>query len=269
MDMSGERDSVFRLWSVALGLPAATYGTGLAVLTFHFWLGVVIAYAASIWFLVDWLVVSQKESTYSRLYVMSIPIASALLVTWIAFRPAPMDINALALKVNYRDDTTIAGIKWKDKYSDMRVTLRDDADDPYINIVIILRTDLLIANVGLLSQLSQCQWAPHFPGVVLSGASVTISGIDKKGDISIPIFTPEDGPIAATQYKISCDKILPHDNMELIVALEPPPMSGTIERKSPSWVSITVEYDAYGRSHEKGVHECFTNVCNGIIEVQK
>jgi hypothetical protein len=266
--MSKSKEPFYREWLVALGLPGVIYGTGLAVLAFHFWLGVVIGYLASAWFLLDWLVVSRRERTKTRVSVAAIPIGAALLVSWIAFRPAPIDIRAISLDGNYSDDTVIAGIKWKSKYSDARVILGNETSDQYTNIVLTLRTKLIIVTVGSLSPLSQCQSAPDLPGVSLNGASIVVHG--KDGDTSIPMFTPENGPIAATQYKVFCDKILSNERIELVVATESDLLSGKkAERSKPSWMSVDVEYDAYGRTHSKPAELCFAARCDDIIEVQK
>jgi len=255
-------ESLIRGWLTALGLPAALYGAGLCVLAFHFWLGFWIACLGAAWLLGDWLYVSRKESWRVRALISLVPLALGGLVLWLAFRPADLEISAVALDGNYAKDTMIAGIKWDSKYSDLRVTLQNSQNDPYANIDVTIRTDLSIAKAGSMNSLSQCQFNLDMPGIGLSGATLSI--IDKQGRAvdSTPLFTPESEHVTATQYKIFCDKILPGEHLEFVIAVSPG--LNLVGRKKPSWASVEVNYDAYGRTHNKTMQYCFEPACSSL-----
>jgi hypothetical protein len=266
--MQEQPETSSREWLVALGVPGVAYGAGFAVLSFHFWLGIAIAYLAAALFLIDWLVVSQRKRAGTRCLVALVPIAATALVTWIGFRPAPINISATTAENNYGDETTIAGVKWKPAYADLRMIITNDTTENYTNLVVVVRTDLMIANVGALSPLSQCQQEAYMGGMVISGASVAIKGANGPDDHVIPLMTGDGSPTAATEYKISCDKILGRDHLELVIAVTSQLFQKHHARKNPSWLSWDIQYDAYGRSHSANNNKCFITNCKEVTAPQ-
>ncbi|MGO9773552.1 MAG: hypothetical protein ACLPSW_29220 [Roseiarcus sp.] len=255
-------EPLIRSWPITLGVPLGTYGAGLAVLSFHFWLGVWIAYLAALWLLIDWLFVSQKEKWPIRAVLALIPLAGAALVSWLAFRPAELEVSAFATDDVYNDGTVIAGIKWKNFYSNLRIVFDNKQNDQYTNLEAVIRTTLSIAKVGSLNAFSQCQSAIDTPGVEIAGATLTLLGTNGKPEESIPLFTPDSPNVFATQFKFVCDRILPNNHLEAVVAVSPGP--AVTQRKKPSWVSIAVKYDAYGRTHSETKQYCFEPPCSII-----
>jgi hypothetical protein len=263
--MEEEREPLYRRWAIALGIPSLVFGTGFVMMmSTSFWLGVVIAYFGAGWFLIDWGLVSYKEHTLKRVVVGFFPTALAALITWVAFRPAPLAIDIYPVDANYEEGSVVAGIKWKSRYSDIRVSLGNGSSTSYTNIEITLRTDQMIAGVGSTNPISQCQSAPDTPNFRVGGVTLTFP--TKEGKSSIPVmFT------GATQYKVICDRIIGGENLELLVAVEPNIIVGQKwEKHDPAWFVMNTEYDAFIRPNGPiRKAKCFLDKCydvQGIVE---
>jgi hypothetical protein len=258
--MEEEREPIFRQWMVALGVPSLLFGTGLVMMATSFQLGVVIAYVAAVWFLIDWGLVSYKEHPLKRVIVAFIPMACISLITWVAFRPTPLTIDIFPVDANYEDGSVIAGIKWKPIYSDVRILLGNSSSTSYTNVIVTLRTDEMIAGVGSANQLSQCQSAPDTPNFRFGGGVLKFPTKDSNA-VSIPLMFD-----MATQYKVFCDKLLPGSNLELVIAVAPNIVSGQKwEKHDPAWISMKVEYDAFGRSNGPiPFSKCFLDKCYNV-----
>jgi hypothetical protein len=265
--MGREQEPLYRQWTVALGVPSVVFGTGIALMTVQFWFGVVIAYCGAGWFLIDWGLISYGKHPLARVAGAGVPIAMAAAISWIAFRPAPLSIEIYRVDANYEDGSVVAGIKWKSRYSDLRISLSNPSAGQYTNIVMTLRTDQMIAGVGSTNPISQCQSSAEFPGVRIGGA--TLNFPTKDGIKSIPMFVPESGPVAATQYKITCDRIIAGESLELVVAVQPNIVPGQRwEKTSPAWVSLIVEYDALIRPNRpQQIRKCLSDNCTNIQPV--
>jgi hypothetical protein len=258
-------DATWRGWSIALGIPAAVIGAGFAVLGFHFILGIFIGCVGSILLLLTSLYFSRKQSGAYRFVVSLVSFAFLGLFAWLWFRPASIEVTAISMSDGYESGTIIAGIKWDEVYSEARLIIENKSDSVYTEINAYVRTDLLITKIGSMNPNSHCQSAPLMP-FQITGATLGIVGKDKETpERALPLFTPESEGVRASQFKLHCDKLLPGEIIEAVVALV-----SSKERVPPKWISAEVEYDAFGRTRSAlPLKRCFAEKCDPIPGVRE
>lgn len=236
---------------ISLGIPVAIIGVGVSILPLTFAGGILLSCLGSIALL--GVSLFQKQSSFqARISSALIAIAFLGLFLWLWFRPAPIQLTATPMPGGYREGANIGGISWKTSYSEGRIVISNQSNSDYVMLKLFIRTDLPIAKAGYNNRSSACQTRPWFPG--LSGATVAPS--DGKGD-SIPLFM-HDSDTLASDYFITCDRLIAGDQIEIIMALQgPQPL-----RPAPTWISADLSYDAFGRTRYADVlRQCFVEAC--------
>jgi len=168
--------------------------------------------------------------------------------------------------VGYPDGQMIGGIKWKKTYGEIRLTVHNTSSARYNNLDAIVRADIPIEQIGFITELSRCKASYYFPGMSISGA--VVYPMDKNGqpvrDKAIPLFTPESGSVLASEFRISCDRLLAGDKFEAVIATIN--VNSSNEKANPSWVSVDAEYDAFGRTRSNNTtRQCLTINCKNIL----
>jgi len=233
--MSG---STVLAWLVALGGPALVITTGLAVAPFYFALGIMVSYLGTAWFLLDWWHVSRKKPLLTRLLVSLIPLAAAGIVSWTAFRPAPLDVFARIISgAPYATGSQIGSIS-NESDTDLRIFIRNPTDVDYSNVGFVFFTDLSIAGFDVRYDPAPC--SPH----VYTFRPTEI--IDDPREI-----TAHAVPFA----RVFCDRLAAKSQIEVTAAIvRPDPnfaISGNMERTPPKRVFYKINYDGWGRSRRK------------------
>jgi hypothetical protein len=246
--------------ALGLGLPFGTYAIGMGLVTSnsYFWVGIIVAYIGAVWFARDWYFSWKEARTLERSLVFLFPIGAAALVTWIALRPAPLDIYSVSEDGNYPEGTEIYGIIWNNYYSDMRSVIRNDSSEQYTDLEIFVRTDILIRDIGIDSRFncSKEVWKPFD----ITAPLLTVTD-DKGMSTTIPIITKNNSAYG-TVFRIYCDKLLPNEKIEIASALIP--ADGRRIRTKPSWVTIVANYNAIGRMRTKEFGQCFIGNCSNM-----
>jgi len=241
-----------RAWHVALGVPAAFVALGFSLLAMGpatFTIGATLGYAGLAWLLFDWWVFSKQLSFGVRLAGSLGTVILAMVLSWLVFRPAPIAVNFLRMIEKYADGVEIAGIKWSSKYSGIRVVLRNDADFQYTNVEFLMRTDVMIAAVGFNTKFSQCSAKPTLGAVEISGASIAPDGKN-----AIPLELP-----MADVFKVVCDRLLPHDPVEIVVATRRNIVTGGFDAASA--IVLRGSFEAFLRSRRLEKQECLIAGC--------
>jgi hypothetical protein len=57
----------------------------------NFWAGASGTYIAIAWFAIDWIYLSQKMRPVIRLIGVACTVAAAIVISWIVFRPVPLE----------------------------------------------------------------------------------------------------------------------------------------------------------------------------------
>jgi hypothetical protein len=256
-----------RSWQVAMGLvPALPLAVGLSLAmagpTF-FWPGIALAYAATAWAAGTWYLLSRTFPSRQKGWGYALPCAFVVLISWVAFRPAPMEIMATAEDRHYFKDAAIAGIKWQDHYYDMRMFITNKSGAVYSNLKLLIRTDLYIKEVGVINKFSQCTSDIVMP---FRNAAITITGIDKDHPLTIPLFSM-NANTSATVFKTVCDRLLDGDTLELVIPIVAHDIQRrfSLPRTKPAWVASKISYEAFGRSRSTVFDQCFLPSCDNIV----
>jgi hypothetical protein len=255
-----EKSSI-RAWHIAVGIPMGfvAFGLGLTAIAgpAFFLLGITFAYAGIAWLLFDWWFFSKDLALRTRLIGTTGTLVIGLAISWVAFRPAPLDTSFSRIIENYSEGTDIGGIKWKSKYAGFRLFLRNDSEFQYTNINFQIRTDVLIAGIGFITKFSQCAAKANIPGLSIGGVSIGLS--DKQGKTSYTPMELTEGDI----FKVICDKLLPHDPLEIIVATR----QHILESGFPEAAAVTVRgsFDGFGQSRPLAKSECLIIGCTPVI----
>src|SRR3984893_12939576 len=174
----------------AVGIPLAlvAIGIGLAMVgVSYFWPGLWVASCGLALLLIDWIVYS-SEMTHTRRGLGAIAILTgSLSVSWLAIRPAPLDISARLMDGDYPEGIEISGIKWNNSFSDVRIDIVNDSQEPYYNFHAFFRTSILITQIGTQSKFSSCIVAPV--------SSITVQNVqimDRNGNNPVTIPNPDE-----------------------------------------------------------------------------
>ena len=249
-----------RAWHLAIGIPASFFALGLS-LAFsgpsYFWYGMMLTYFGIIWLFVDWFIYSRKLTGLTKVIGALAPLALAAIVTLVAFWPAPLGIVIIADDLAYEKDADVYGVKWKDNYFPVTILVNNPSKRQYLDVQIIERTNLFIAGVG--SNLRErCSYAPYAPGLAMASATMTYTDTHGKS-----ITEPLELQIRSL-YRITCDKLLPNETIEIRTAV----ISGLLDsakREKPSWVMVKVEYVSAGRPEvETSEQPCLIDRCDNL-----
>jgi hypothetical protein len=245
-----------RTWHISLGIPFGLLALGVTLIAMGsptFTLGMMTAYAGVAWLLFDWWFFSKELTLGLRLTGTAGTLAIAAIVSWVAFRPAPLDISFVRVPDGYADGVDVAGIKWSKKYSGLRLSLRNDSDFQYSNIDFLIKTDVMIAAVGFESKFAQCAAKPTLVAVSISGP--TIGFQDKNGNTNLmPLnFTMAD------VFKVFCDKLLPHDPVEIVFATRNSPVRQGFNEASA--VNLRGTFEGFLKSRPLEKKECLIAGC--------
>jgi len=254
----GEHPSI-RAWHIALGIPAAFVATGIGLAATgatYFWIGSYLAYVGIAWLLVDWWLFSKTLVMQTRLLGTTGTLIIAGIVTWMSFRPATLTILSISDDVNYADGTEIYGIKWSNRYSELRTVISNDSSTQYHDLEIFIRTDDAIRATSSSSG-DQCKYSPFLPGVLI--ADPTITSTDQHGNKeTIPVTLN-----AGTVFRVYCDKLLANQTIEIVSAIIPNP-GNSAPRMKPLWALVKATFVAFGRPETRISSHCFVGTCSHI-----
>jgi hypothetical protein len=252
-----------RDWYVAMGfIPFAMYAIALSLVLSNaqpllFWWCIGLAYASLAWLAIDWYFFSRYRQIKKCLGYLGVA-AFAILPTWLATISAPLDFAAAMPIGEYPPGTTVQGIQWKRNYSALDAAIINKTDSDYTGVIVHLRTNLMTAQLGIGGE-NDCKVEPELPGINIMGA--TISRTDKEGHIiSLPLFR-SDQVLAATFYRMYCDKILAHSQVNLEIAGEgwPPGTPGKLE-----WVAFYARYTGAYRYQREFSAQCLIGKCSDM-----
>ena len=169
----------------------------------------------------------------------------------------PLTIEADAREGNYEKGTTLGGVEWNDALSDLRVTLNNNTNDTYEDVVILLWTDIYISDIGYIDKNNNgCSlfmpWEPSNQITVILKSGKTIPGIaGNNGDVS---------PF----YIIKCDTVKKsHSPIRLVAAmlnLNPViggkwPTTLGAPRRRPRWAAVVASY--WARYHKRTTEKLY------------
>jgi hypothetical protein len=145
---------------------------------------------------------------------------------FIVFLPSPLAIRARDYNQDYPPATTIGGIEWKSKYSDLRIVFENPTDHEYRNLDFVARPDLFVAAEGKTSTFEGLQVF----NTAIGPDVVTFPQTDKTGKISYA--PPEKTLFLSNNIRILCDRLPKHTLVEIVLAVVQVPSHEDLQRAS-------------------------------------
>lgn len=243
-------------WLVQLGLPGLGIGVGMTMTGYiNFWAGMGLAGACTLLFAIHWRRISKQQPKHIRLFGYAIPCAFAVYLIYMTMRPIHADISLSAEELPYQAGSVVAGIKWQDSDHEMRVFLSNGSNESYANINVLIRTDAMIRQIGWLSKLTQCAAEPTLGPIQIASGSMTMISEDGK-KVRVPLSEPQAG----NMFKVLCDKVLPEETLQIIIAASAP-IGAQSSSTNPKWITAEANFDAFGRSRTLRTSKCFDKAC--------
>jgi hypothetical protein len=139
-----------------LGIPGLLFAQGFALLPFSFCFGIgcmCLALFISWWALFR---VFHRGETLKRWVGVIGTTAVFAFILWILYRPPLIAVFLISTPDNYPEGTDIYGIKWKPNFSELSVVLLNDSDVDFINLDVLIRTNLGFEGGGIAPGVNQC-----------------------------------------------------------------------------------------------------------------
>jgi hypothetical protein len=254
---------MLRSWILTLGLPALVAATGLAIMTsFFFWPGVIIFGASGVWFTIDWWITSSTSRDLAfRLLSTIVIFIIFIIILVIVFWPAHLVVKAENGAGNYVPGTEIAGIKWSDRASEIRLNFLNGTDTPFNYVDIFFHSNLEIEKIGFFPGDNTCTASPL-------GAPEEIFATTTEGQ-RVPAFF-QNGSISP-RYRIHCDTISPNSKVSVIIELVALnsvknghwPQELVAPAQPARWLEIEKSYTAHYRPHHTFKRVCFPEIGKG------
>jgi len=256
-----------RDWTIAAGIPiGAIYLLGVAMMVggqLFFVFGPIFAHVAGLLLAWDWWVYSRRLPQTHRFIGMIVPGGLLFLSSYLAFRPAPIDISFDSPNIEYEPGSVLHGISWDPVYSEATIMIINKTENEYDNIDIFIKTDIEIAQVAIISDSAKCDATPD--------VRLDITGI-LPNNKAIPLTQTATPAIISPIYRVVCDKIIGKSSVFIEIALLS--LNSTINgrqlstlvasRVSPTWVLIDASYDGLGRRRRETPHQCFKLACGPV-----
>jgi len=191
------------------------------VLGIYFWWATAFMYVVFIVSAFDiWLEPGLRKRTFIRILGILIILALTVLFTvGIVIRPAPLLVKGRGYMGGYKG-TKVANIDWKPEYSDVRAVFRNDTEQDYTKLDIVLSPNphsYLIAAFGQNT---------NMPGVTILNTEqgsdqIHITNRDKSGNPTGEEFTQDSPGVSffTGTIRVLCDRLPKHTVLEIVMAV--------------------------------------------------
>lgn len=217
--------------------------------------------------------------TAGALFILIGFVGLARNALWL-YADAPLTLTSESHSPAYPSDLVVHGIKWEDRFSELRVKVANNTPNDYSNLVVWIETDLGLSQLRPLydsqpsyyafgcSSFPDMQWKPNLR--VISHWKDEQGRWHEREGTSPPSANNE-----AWAYRLACSK-LPHDSeLDLIGALfnqnlESYPPSGSplyLPPKAARWVKLSATYD-FRHSRTVNRTDCFSGQLGRSLSVR-
>jgi hypothetical protein len=235
-----------------LGVPGIGLGVGLALVTFKFWLAMAFMVGAIILFWWMLLRTFSETQKWQRRGGVFVSLIAGVIIVWAIWVPNSIGVLLVSEPGDYPLDRDIYGIKWKANYSELTLMLDNMSATDLTNVDTYVRTDLMIANVGIAPSINACTSQAWFPAEMTTPKLI---GKDAAGNrVSIPALE-KNRPITSSIYRIRCDRLLARSSIEIKFAV----MQGLFvaDKKQPRWAKLWYSLVAGYRPVDGSSAKCF------------
>lgn len=182
-------------------------------------------------------------------------------------------IHAHICPYPYPAGIEIAGIVWRENYSDLRVYIQNNNDKSYSDFDAIVETDQGIIAAGLMPSSSGSN-PPLNKGTCLPAHSMpspTVLGINNitgNTQVIVPQGIATQQFFVDSHYRIHCEKIAANSGLEVVLAVVPRPSADTWpnlghQRVIPSWVKIKATITYNGKTLERSYSIELSSISKG------
>jgi hypothetical protein len=242
---------------IGLGIPGLLFAQGFALLPFSFRAGIAcmsLALVLSWWALFR---VFHRGETLKRWAGVIGTAVTFVLILWILYRPPLITVFLFSTPGNYPEGADIYGIKWKPNYSELSVVLVNESDVDFLNLDVLIRTNLSFENGGIAPGVNQCSLGFELPGPKILEATLTPADPKSKAP-SIPLLTPSGGSL----YRMRCTRFASKSRIDARFAI----VADSAQHVEPQWAKLAADYDANFWPKHRFVPQCFKGNCAELTE---
>jgi hypothetical protein len=214
----GNRKSVPKLhpfirWIRAAGIAAELFGWGTLVLGGWFWPGVGLIYAGFLLVIVDvWVEPELKSYRKCRIGTVLTVITFAAMFSWgIVCVKAPLEVSAIVTDAEYPAGTTIAGLAWKEEFTELQVWIVNPTNRNYDNVSVIIRPTEPVAAIAQITNIPEVSFEDK------NGQSVRLMDINPRaataGAIPLVLLATNAG------YRMRCSHLPAETTIRVVLAL--------------------------------------------------
>lgn len=264
-----KRRKAFLQYLFRIGLPLFLIGLGVGLMldtpSAWFWIG------ASAFFLGVILLAYQiqHEKWFQGLQLMAeigvdliFAVIFVLSVIWI-FAPAPLVIRDEPRLPKYVVGADVWGIKWEPSFSELDIHVENDSDNDYLNVIIRVETDLGIQQLHFQQSPFRCTSVPDLPSATPTIRSITQIWRDETGQWhELEHAAGPSSDVPAWAYRVTCDKLPYHSQLDLVGALAPQNVGSTeqptlLSPRTARWVKVDARYN-FRHSRAIDRTDCFS-----------
>ena len=239
-------------------IPGIAFSLGVATIPLGFWSGVALMTVSVIWFF--WLFHrgSGLPGHGQRKFAAAASILIYLAILYTIWVPASIYPFIDRDVGNYEVGRDIYGLKWQDNFSELSIVIPKNRLNDFTNLNMLVRTDKMIAGIGMHAGASSCGYDQWFP-VTVSPMYFNLFGLERP--VAKPSLKPgksQPNPV----YYIHCERLSAMSDLDIRLAIVDGPLSK--EKVLPEWAKLWISVGAGYREVLWSIEKCFVDRCRGI-----
>jgi hypothetical protein len=237
-----------------IGVTSVIFAIGFAMTGYvSFWRGIFLMSAIIAFYLGNLWYFEKKMATREKGWLTLALVVSYAVLLWFVFIAAPLNVFFEFPPANFPADRVFFGVKWRSEFYPINVVLINKNDISYDGFDSYIKTNALIAKIGIKDSINHCVPSSENPG---PSADVMVEFAQTDGTHVVIPLNQEDQTQATTFFRVRCDKVAANSKIELVVATVQGP---------PKWVAMQTSYMAAGRSRSPFFSSCLTKTpCSDI-----
>ncbi len=197
------------------------------------------------------------------------------LFSWRLFRPTPIELQFSSTVPLYGPESDVSGIRWDDKYSELRLLVRNLSDVDYDNFDLALTSDLMFVDLRQENGLASCVIAPEGEPFPNATSQKLVGGrpngpVDTSGENYKAVAVDADGQVISVSgnikrtYRVRCEKFPSHNQNSFVgglVAINPflkskPPKELFGTPRAASQLSAKISFKVSRRQRNAAIVKC-------------
>ncbi|MGE0469456.1 MAG: hypothetical protein AB7L09_10480 [Nitrospira sp.] len=200
----------FLVFSRKIGFASIVLGgAGMITGPEYFWFAVALVNVGLLLVFVD--VVAEKwKSTALRWALIVMVLTSVVGFNWFwVFVDLPMPVSVMVVNGEYSEGTSIAGIPWQPKFTELQVEVVNSSKRNYEDLNIVFKPNLPVAAI---SQLTTYQGVVFEDRYGVTMRAVEVHGAEQKASSQVLVATDAG-------YRMRCDKLPAGGGIRVVMAI--------------------------------------------------